>query len=72
MMVEVVRLNRAGVFGRAGCKEDRVMTPAEALQKLREDKAAAWVLPGDADAVLAAYRAEVAHADNLPAWVMNE
>ena len=71
MTVEIVRLNRGGVFGRAGCREDRVHTPAEAIMRLRRDMAA-WVRPEDAQAVLDAYRAEVTHAATLPALVLNK
>lgn len=62
-----VVLNRSGELRRANIRCVRLQDQAQALQKLREDKAA-WVRPEDADTVLAAYRAEVTHAASLPAW----
>ena len=65
----VAILSRAGV--RPGpqrtIQHTKLQSPAVALQKLREDKAA-WVRPEDAEAVLAAWRAEVTHAETLPDW----
>lgn len=64
---QCVVLNRAGELRKANIRHVRLQALPEALQKLREDKAA-WVRPEDAAAVLAAYQAEVTHALNLPAW----
>lgn len=65
----VAILSRAGV--RPGPQRSVVYTklqsPAVALQKLREDKAA-WVRPEDAAAVLDAWQAEMTHATTPPAW----
>jgi hypothetical protein len=66
--IEVVGLNREGVFRRASVRNIRLMNQIDALDRLRRDMAA-WVRPEDAPVVLEAYQAEVAHAAALPARV---
>jgi hypothetical protein len=64
---DVVAINRAGIFRECQARSIKVQTRDQALQKLREDKAA-WVRPEDVQPVLDAWRAEHERAMTLPAW----